>query len=316
METQTLVEDALLLIEQNFYFLHAGEYFDAVSREVDLTEQYSPRIYKQFEGTTAYLFNPTIISDIMTEARDTPDSEATLFEYFVEFNAFRGICMAMIEAIRLESPFRDYMKEKLADRFEHFIDLVSFVRNVLSHNIHAEIRLDEKDFKGTRERIIRMRRDPDIYFSFDYATDLPEIGAPIDGYGFSCHVDFSSLEVGMPFLDIMPQIELIKLGELCFNFVVGYRISENATHKAKYLEKLTIDDTKLIDASIMNNISNKWQKVAMVIALAMKDMGETFKYIPDSFYAERIIELSASGLIQSQGNLNQMRLSEIRNANQ
>ncbi|NKQ41469.1 MAG: hypothetical protein HF962_07865 [Sulfurovum sp.] len=221
----TLLEDALLLIEQNFYFLHAGEFFDAVSRETDLSQHYSPHIYKEFENTTAYIFNPSIIQEIMKDAHQTPANQPTLFEYFVEFNAIRGICMAMIEAIRLESPFRNYMKQKLGGRFEDFIDIVSFVRNVLSHNIHAEIRLDEKDFKGTRERIIRMRRDPNIHFTFDYANDLPEIATSVEGYGFTCSVDFASLNVYMPFLDTIPQWELMKLGELCFNFTIGYKLS-------------------------------------------------------------------------------------------
>ncbi len=231
MNTETLVEDALLLIEQNFYFLHAGEFFDAVSRHTDLSTIYDPRIYKEFDSSTAYIFNPAIITEVMAEAHDTPVDEPTLFEYFVEFNAIRGICMAMVEANRLESDFKRYMQEKLGSRYEDFIDIVSFVRNVLSHNIHAEIHLDEKDFKGTRERIIRMRRDPSIHFTFDYASDLPEIGTPVEGYGCQCAVDFSSMEVGMPFLDLISQIKLMKLGELCFNFVVGYKIPSNNSTK-------------------------------------------------------------------------------------
>jgi len=224
MPLDTLVDDALLLIEQNFYFLHAGEFFDVVSRQTDLSQHYDPRIYKKFDNTSAYLFNPAIIREIMADALQTPEEQPTLFEYFITFNAIRGICMATIEAVKLESPFRKYMQEKLGSRFEDFVDIVSFVRNVLSHNIHAEIRLDEKDFKGTRERILRMRRTPDIHFHLDYSSSLPEIGTPLEDYAFSSHVDFASMETGMPFLEIMPQWELMKLGELCFNFVVGYRL--------------------------------------------------------------------------------------------
>jgi hypothetical protein len=223
MDNDTLLDDALLLVEQNFYFLHAGEFFDTVSRQTDLSRFYDPRIYKKFDNASAYIFNPGIIQEIMGEALLTPREQPTLFEYFILFNAIRGICMATVEAVKLESPFREYMKTKLGGRFEDFVDIVSFVRNVLSHNIHAEIRLDEKDFKGTRERILRMRRDPDIHFHLDYADSLPEIGTPVEGYTFACHVDFASMEAGMPFLEIMPQWELMKLGELCFNFVVGYR---------------------------------------------------------------------------------------------
>jgi len=226
VDAETLIEDALLLVEQNFYFLHAGAFFDAVSRQTDLSQHYDPRIYKSFEDKSAYLFNPLLIQEVMADARQTPADAPTLFEYFVELNAIRGICMATVEAVKLESPFRSYVQVKLGDRFENFVDLVSFVRNVLSHNIHAEIRLDEKDFKGTRERILRMHRNPDIHFTLHYAADFPEIGTPDETYGFSCQVDFAALEVGMPFLEIMPQSTLMKLGELCFNMVIGYRLTK------------------------------------------------------------------------------------------
>ena len=224
-EKSSLLDDALLLIEQNFYFLHAGAFFDDLSKAHDLTSLHDPRIFRAYDEGAAYLFNPAIIEELMEDAYQSAPAQTTLFGYFVEFNAFRGICMAIVEALRLESPFRGYMHQKLGESYEDFVDLVSFVRNVLSHNIHAEIRLDEKDFKGTRERIIRMRRDPDIRFSLCYSTDLPEIGTPSETYSFDCHVDFASLREGMAFLEIVPPLTLMKLSELCYNFVIGYRLT-------------------------------------------------------------------------------------------
>ncbi len=45
-------------------------------------------------------------------------------------------------------------------------------------------------------------------------------------YGFTCNVDFESLEEGMPFLDIISHWELMMLSELCFNLVMAYRMFE------------------------------------------------------------------------------------------
>jgi hypothetical protein len=36
--------------------------------------------------------------------------------------------MAMVEALRLDTPFRDFMQIKLLGQFEDFFDIVSFVR--------------------------------------------------------------------------------------------------------------------------------------------------------------------------------------------
>jgi hypothetical protein len=224
LDKQTLLDDALLLVEQNFYFLHAGAFYSQISRAANLSHHFDTTVTKQFEDGTIYSFTPSIIQEILNDAPLVPTGETTLFEYFVEFNAFRGICMAMVEALRLESDFRDFLQERLGDRFEDFIDILSFIRNVLSHNIHAEIALNPKDYEGTLGRILRMRRDPDMTLDFNYSRDLPELCVPDRSYGFTCHVDFSTMQSGMSFLDILSLRELFLMSEWCFNLVVGYRL--------------------------------------------------------------------------------------------
>ena len=225
MSNTVLLDDALLLVEQNFYFLHVGEFFGDLSKKEDLSNR-DLRVKRTFGEAQSYSFNPAIIKELLVDAHKNEDSTITLFDYFVEFNAFRGICMAMVEALRLESSFRSFMQERLGKQFEDFFDILSFVRNVLSHNIHAQIKLNEKDYAGTLKRIRRHQRNTNILFTLMYASDLPEVGSPDTNYGFSCTIDFESLEEGMPFLDIISHWDLMMLGELCFNLVMAYRMNE------------------------------------------------------------------------------------------
>ena len=224
-DNETLLEDALLLVEQNFYFLHMGEFFGKLSKTEDFTDR-SLFVVKKYENERAYYFNAEIIQELLVNARATKKEDISLFEYFVEFNAFRGICMATVESLRFESPFKDYMQNLFGEQYENFFDIVSFVRNVLSHNIHSEIRLSAKDFDGTLKRIRRMHRKSDISFAFQYALNLPEIGAPNDAYTFTCKIDFEALEEDMPFLEILSMWDLMMLSELCFNLVMTYRMKE------------------------------------------------------------------------------------------
>jgi len=226
VQDNILLEDALLLVEQNFYFLHVGEFFGELSKKEDLSNR-PLEIKRDFGETQTYNFNSNIIKELLYDANHHNTDEITLFEYFVEFSAFRGICMAMVESLRIESSFREFMQIRLGNQFEDFFDIVSFVRNVLSHNIHAQIMLNEKDYAGTLKRIRRHKRDANILFSLTYAIDLPEIGSPDMNYGFTCKVDFESLEEGMPFLDIISHWELMMLSELCFNLVMAYRMFRN-----------------------------------------------------------------------------------------
>jgi len=222
-QMNNLVNDALLLIEQNFYFLHIGEFFTTLSKRKNLTVNNNLGIKKYFENETIYHFNANIIKELLLDAKKSDVKQTILFEYFVEFNAFRGICMAMVEALRLETPFRNFIQDKLKDKFEDFFDIVSFIRNVLSHNIHADIYLLEKDYAGTLKRIRRMNRDPNIFFNFLYSVNLPEINSPSYEYGFSCNINFESLKENKPFLEVIPLWELMMISELCFNFVFAYK---------------------------------------------------------------------------------------------
>lgn len=224
-DIEILLDDALLLVEQNFYFLHMGEFLGKLTKTEDLHDR-SLFVVKKYDNDKAYYFNSELIHELLINARQTQKDSISLFEYFVEFNAFRGICMAMVESLRFDSPFKIFMQQLCGEQYENFFDIVSFVRNVLSHNIHSEIRLSEKDYDGTLKRIRRMGRNPHIAFAFQYALRLPELGAPNEAYTFTCEIDFEQLSEGMPFLEILSMWDLLMLSELCFNLVMTYRAKE------------------------------------------------------------------------------------------
>lgn len=222
---EILLEDALLLVEQNFYFFHAGAFFAQISKNANLSHHFDTEVTKTFEDKSFYHFNQAIIEEILNDASTTSATETSFFEYFMELNAVRGITMAMVEALRLKSSFKDFIEARLGENFEDFFDILSFIRNVLSHNVHAQIALNKKDFEGTYSRIVRMKRNPNIELNFNYQKYIPELSAPEDEYGFSCSVDFSTLQTSKPLLDILSLRELFLISEWCFNLTIAYRLS-------------------------------------------------------------------------------------------
>ena len=68
----------------------------------------------------------------------------------------------------------------------------------------------------------------------------------------------------------------------------------------------------MIDEAIIANASTQWRKVARVIGSAMMDRSATVPPVPDIFYAERVHNLVAAGKLESQGDVDFVRLSEIR----
>ena len=67
-----------------------------------------------------------------------------------------------------------------------------------------------------------------------------------------------------------------------------------------------------IDTVLLSHTTDRRKKVAMVVVETMRELSGEFPNLPDVFYAQRIKSLAKSGMIESAGNLDRMRFSEIR----
>jgi hypothetical protein len=82
------------------------------------------------------------------------------------------------------------------------------------------------------------------------------------------------------------------------------------------VKALSDSEIKSIDEALLGNSNEEWRKVARVVGSAMTELKETHEGIPDVFFADRIKILVEQGLLESQGNLNRMRFSEVRRQDQ
>jgi hypothetical protein len=69
---------------------------------------------------------------------------------------------------------------------------------------------------------------------------------------------------------------------------------------------------KELDTLILANTTNQWRKVAMVVATVLIEGNEKFSELDGLTVAVRIKYLVEEGYIESQGDLNEIRYSEIR----
>ncbi len=79
------------------------------------------------------------------------------------------------------------------------------------------------------------------------------------------------------------------------------------------VEKLSQEDIAKIDDGLLSNCCDRWRKVAMVVGTTMTS-GGPYRYedVPDIFYSLRVKALVEQGLLESQGNPDFMRYSEVR----
>ena len=75
-------------------------------------------------------------------------------------------------------------------------------------------------------------------------------------------------------------------------------------------------DINKIDEWLLLSTTNKWKKVAMVVAQAIElsDQAGVLLDVPDTFFGMRVEKLVQDGHLISQGNLKKMRSSEIKRA--
>jgi hypothetical protein len=82
--------------------------------------------------------------------------------------------------------------------------------------------------------------------------------------------------------------------------------------QVKAVENLTKNEVDEIDRILFQYTNNKWQKIAYVVASAMKELTIHHKGIPDLYFAQRVRRMVADGTLESQGLLENMRYSEVR----
>src|SRR6266404_5872732 len=76
--------------------------------------------------------------------------------------------------------------------------------------------------------------------------------------------------------------------------------------------QLTGADLQFIDAAILANSSNRWLKVARVVTATEDALRNHYPDLSYIFYAQRLIRLAEEGRLESQGNLEHIRFSEVR----
>jgi len=89
-------------------------------------------------------------------------------------------------------------------------------------------------------------------------------------------------------------------------------------------QRLTKIELAQIDSVLLSHALDKWRKIANIIGRTMNEVegkensgaedsfSEVVKGLCDVFYSQRVRDLVNSGLLESRGNLDYMRYSEVR----
>lgn len=87
---------------------------------------------------------------------------------------------------------------------------------------------------------------------------------------------------------------------------------ELTEEQRSYVDNLEVDEIEKIDRLLLSNTSKCWRRVVGVVSATMIELPDRMPRLPDKYYAERVKELVRRGLLESIGNLDQIRFSEVR----
>ncbi|MEW8104070.1 MAG: DUF3658 domain-containing protein [Candidatus Thiodiazotropha endolucinida] len=76
--------------------------------------------------------------------------------------------------------------------------------------------------------------------------------------------------------------------------------------------QLTADEVREIDMALLSNASDKWRKVAKVVAMTMLELLPRINEIPDIYFSQRIRKLVGNKQLEARGDLSYMGYSEVR----
>lgn len=113
------------------------------------------------------------------------------------------------------------------------------------------------------------------------------------------------------------------LSKLRAPLVIQYRDLDTEVHEGPpdtllepeeqaVVDRLTSSDTVLVDKALLSDCVSSWRKVARIIGRALDQVPDSLDDVPVGYFAQRVKALVAAGQLESQGNLDHIRFSEVR----
>jgi len=82
--------------------------------------------------------------------------------------------------------------------------------------------------------------------------------------------------------------------------------------QAARVAQLTQAELEAIDRELLAQAAPTWRKVARLVGMAIGELRDRIPGVQDVFYAQRVKLLVQQGKLESAGNLDYMRFSEVR----
>ncbi len=125
------------------------------------------------------------------------------------------------------------------------------------------------------------------------------------------------------YIDAHTDVVVSILSKLRAPLVIQYRDLDTHVHEGPpdtlmndeeqaVANRLTPSEVERIDEALLSDCVSSFRKVARVIATALEQMPEQLDKVSVGYFAQRVIAMVDAGKLESQGNLEHIRFSEVR----
>lgn len=137
---------------------------------------------------------------------------------------YQGICDKKNKNSKLAKDlFLGIVFENNEDLFKEFCRLTKFIRNVFSHNINDQIKLEETTY-DEQKKYLAKEGAAKINFSFNYKDykhfkDRMQI-KPNTDYIVDININFEKMEPGKLYNDVINEYQNLMFIEFCYNCIL------------------------------------------------------------------------------------------------
>lgn len=212
------------LIQWYYNFLSLWKYLEQYMRNNDLSDINIDTKIKTWPTSTFWI-NKKAVNWLLKSIHW--NSKKNIFWYLTELSARRGIFTATKEGIDNDQHFHNFIKETLKNQFFPFMQLLSLIRNILSHHMTSDWVLKQEDYHKQKEFLMQ-KEITRIHFKFKYSTYIKERKWS-DEYWLDIKVNMKNLYDWIKIKKLFSTHQLYLLSELCYNLSEIYRVKHIKT---------------------------------------------------------------------------------------
>lgn len=224
----TPTNNSLTLLQWYYSYFLLSLYTDVLMKEwsIPLAEK---DIILTTNSQNGIKLNTKRINTILEQIQKAPNSK-NVYGYLSYISSMKWLLGVFLDMHSRSAPWRLFLKKTLGNKYEAYIELIRFCRNLLTHQHTVDITLSPSDIERAKETLGNTGKRI-ISITFHYHDIFGSAWKWAKTYGFHVSINTSTLHTKRRLFDIIDEHTLFMLAESVYNLSEHYKNTWNTTTK-------------------------------------------------------------------------------------